>query len=258
MVSSMPDSAVYLYAVAAERPELAGVTGVSGSPVRTVEYAGLVAVVGTVPLGEYGERPLRDNLEDLRWLETTARAHHAVVELVAGRATTAPVRLATVFHDDTRVADLLARRRAELEAALARLTGRSEWGVKVYADPHASTEAEAPVPDGPDPGTTYLLRRRSQRDGREASARLAAESAEEIHRELASHAAAERRHRPQDPKLTGHAGEMVLNAAYLVDDRRRAEFVETAEALGVRGPGTSVEVTGPWPAYSFVSLEDSP
>jgi hypothetical protein len=78
---------------------------------------------------------------------------------------------------------------------------------------------------------------------------------EEIHRELASYAAAERRHRPQDPKLSGHAGEMVLNAAYLVDDRCGAAFVEAAEALGVRAPGASLEVTGPWPAYSFVSLE---
>jgi hypothetical protein len=249
------DTAVYLYAVAAEQPELTGVDGVSETPVRTVTHAGLVAVVGTVPLTEYGEQALRDNFEDLRWLEAAARAHHAVVAEVAHRTATAPVRLATVFRDDSRVTELLDQRRTELEAALALVSGRSEWGVKVYADAPVSSASVEPEADGPNPGTTYLLRRRSQRDSREDAARRTAAQAQEIHRELASHAAAERRHPPQDPKLSGHTGEMVLNAAYLVDDRRASAFVQAAEVR--RAPGVTIETTGPWPAYSFVSLESS-
>src|SRR5262245_51269756 len=102
-------TAVYLYAVTRgpDRPVPAGLTGVSGTPVRTVEHAGLTAVVSSVPLAEYGADALRDNLEDLVWLERTARAHHAVVMAVAQVAATAPVRLTTIFHDGRRVAGLL-------------------------------------------------------------------------------------------------------------------------------------------------------
>ena len=45
-----------------------------------------------------------------------------------------PFRLATVYFDDGRVRSLLRERADGLRAALACVTGRSEWGVKAYAD----------------------------------------------------------------------------------------------------------------------------
>jgi hypothetical protein len=108
--------------------------------VRTIECAGLVACVSTVPLDRFGAEPLRRSLEDLDWLSDTARAHHGVVEAVVAAAPTAPVRLVTVYSDDDQVRDLLHRRRADFLDVLSRVTGRQEWGVKAYV---------VPVPDSP-------------------------------------------------------------------------------------------------------------
>jgi hypothetical protein len=83
------DTATYLYAITSATGDLTladlkGLTGVGGGPVRSVVHEDLLALVGTVPQEAFGEAALRRNLEDLAWLEATARAHHAVVD-AAGR-----------------------------------------------------------------------------------------------------------------------------------------------------------------------------
>ena len=82
--------ASYAYAVARsfDPAQLAGVRGVDGADVRLVRYRDLVAVVSPVPLTEFDEAALRTKLESLPWLEATARAHHAVVDVVAASSVT--------------------------------------------------------------------------------------------------------------------------------------------------------------------------
>ncbi|MGP3956719.1 GvpL/GvpF family gas vesicle protein [Nonomuraea sp. 3N208] len=266
----MTDTAVYLYAVTNARHPVAGeVAGVSGSPVRMVSHSGLAAVVSTVPLSEYGEQALRENLEDLGWLESVARTHHAVVRTVAELGPTAPVRLATVFHDDGRVRELLEERRAGIKHALSRVTGRSEWGIKVYgtaptgspANDHQASPSPPTVPEAafsraqrPGPGVAYLRRRSAQRRQREDVTQALAGRAEQVHARLAPHAIASHRHRLQDRRLSGHDGVMVLNAAYLIEDPHA--FTEAAADVAAQWGDVRIEVTGPWPAYSFTTIEE--
>jgi hypothetical protein len=129
--------ASYAYAVARsfDPARLAGVRGVDGAEVRLVEFRDLVAVVSPVPLAEFDEAALRTKLEWLPWLEATARAHHAVVDAVAASSVTLPLRLATVYRGDERVTEVLRQGHRRFRAALDRLAGRVELGVKVSTDP---------------------------------------------------------------------------------------------------------------------------
>ncbi|WP_174567468.1 GvpL/GvpF family gas vesicle protein, partial [Actinomadura kijaniata] len=113
-------SAVYLYGVARglDPKVLEGVTGVGGAPVRPVRAGELTALVSTVDQGEFGEEALRVNLEDLTFLEATARAHHQVVDLAAHAAPTAPVRIATLYRDDARIVEVLTRGRQQFTQVL--------------------------------------------------------------------------------------------------------------------------------------------
>ncbi|MEU8168491.1 GvpL/GvpF family gas vesicle protein [Micromonospora sp. NPDC049004] len=240
-----------------DRVALATVAGMGGVPVRAVSAAGLVAVVSTAPLDEYGEEPLRRNLEDLVWLERAARTHHAVVEALARQGPVVPARLATVHTDDGRVAASLAARRAELSATLARLTGRGEWGVKGYLVPGASAPSVAGVGGG-GVGTAYLRRRRAQLTAREEHQQVASAAADAVHVALCEVAVAGRRHAPQDRRLSGVPAPMALNGAYLVDTAALPRFTDLVGSLGSRHPGLRLELTGPWPAYSFVAERPEP
>ncbi|WP_326824298.1 GvpL/GvpF family gas vesicle protein [Streptosporangium sp. NBC_01756] len=252
----MTEVGTYVYAITREPhgSPPAELTGVGGAPVRTVEHAGLVAYVSTVPLEEFGEEPLRRSLEDLDWIGHTARAHNHVVEAVAETVPTAPVRLVTVYTSEEQVSELLARRHDDFVAVLSRVVGRREWGVKAYAEQEAaapSTEEESV--GGESPGTAYLKRRQASLHNQKDAQRHTVAQAERVHAALAAVAAASLRHRPQDPELSGRAEWMVLNGAYLVDDDRVDEFTAALDAL--RGQGIDLELTGPWAPYSFTALD---
>jgi hypothetical protein len=256
--ASQPEG-VYVYGVIRSLPEgvLKDLRGVSDLPVRLVEQDGLAALASTVSLAEFGEEALRRNLEDLGWLEATARAHHAVVDSTAVYTTVVPLGLVTVYRSEERVREALRDRKEEFTAALERLTGRTEWGVKVYAD---IRQPEASAPNGGEessasPGMAYLQRRLTQRNTAEEERRKAVAVAEYIHSRLCDLAVATRLHRPQDPQLSGEQGWMLLNAAYLVDDGRSREFRDAIAHLSRLHAGMRVRFTGPWAPYSFAVEE---
>jgi hypothetical protein len=253
----VPDEAVYVYAISRGHVEHP-MRGVGDAPVRVVEQGGLIALVSTVGLADFGEEALRNHLEDLAWLESTARAHHTVVDIVAAAAPALPLRLATVYRNDQRVREVLEDRRGEFVGALDRIAGRTEWGVKGYADLDefaTNTAADADTAAG-SPGTSYLRRRQAERRDEEHARHEAAIFAERIDAELRGIAVAGRLHPPQDPQLSGHHGLMLLNAAYLVDDERAGEFRTAVTRLAERRPGVRLELTGPWAPYSFAAEEE--
>lgn len=259
----MGDAGSYVYGIAwqLDRGVLADLAAVAGAPVRTLEEAGLVALLSTVGWDDFGEDALRQNLEDLGWLEATARAHHRVVDRAAAGGPVVPLGLATVYYGDQRVRELLADNAGAFAAVLERLTGRVEWGVKAYADPDshepaAGGEAGASSPSGP--GADYLRRRRDRRRHLEEAKASATERADRVHQTLRGLATATRLHPPQDPGLTGRSGWMLLNGSYLVDVARRAEFTALVHRLAEEPEALDVELTGPWAPYSFAALAEGP
>jgi hypothetical protein len=257
------DSAAWVYAATATIPPvtLTGLAGVSGARVHAVRAGDLAAAVSTVSQAQFGEQPLRQHLEDLAWLERTARAHHHVIETVLDGRPGVPMRLATLYYDDTGVAAMLAARRAEITAALDRVAGRAEWGVKLYAVPHGETTPPAgaatpPGAPGLGPGAGYLKRRQAELSAREDDRREAMAVAGVMHATLAGLASAACRRPPQAAELTDAAESMVLNGTYLVQDRRSARFAAAARELAGQSPAFRLQLTGPWPPYSFTAFED--
>jgi len=265
---------VWLYAVTDETaaPPDGELTGVGADPVRPLRAAGLAALIGDVDQREFGEAALRRNLEDLDWLEQTARAHHAVIEAVGTRCPVVPMRLATVYHSDASVLTMLQDRAADLRDVLSRLAARREWGVKAFAavpdpgpnpgpDPGPDPEPPGPPGDREDPasrpGTAYLQRRRARLTTRTNAREEAMAGAQAVHAELSRLAVSTRLYPPQAPGLAGQAAPMVLNAAYLVADARADEFAAMVNDLTGRHRSVRLGLTGPWPAYSFAGAADT-
>ncbi|MER5179248.1 GvpL/GvpF family gas vesicle protein [Streptomyces sp. NPDC002896] len=250
----------YVYAVCRplEAPLQAELTGVAGSPPKLLRHGDLVAVVSAVPEGEFAEEPLRAHLEDLDWLSDTARAHESVIAALTTVTSPLPLRLATVFRDDSGVRTMMEAEGERLHTALERIAGRVEWGVKVYVDP----EKSAPQDQAPEPapkaatGRDYLRRKRAARERQDNTWERAENFARRLHEHLSRHAWATRLHPPQNPALSRAPGRNVLNAAYLVDRSHSEEFVELVDRTKDEEPGLRVELTGPWAAYSFSSLDD--
>ncbi|MFH9861438.1 GvpL/GvpF family gas vesicle protein [Streptomyces sp. NPDC017202] len=252
-----------------------------GGPLRILGAGPLRLVVQDVPVAAFGEEALARRLNRPDELERCARAHHRAVETAARGGAAVPLPMTTLYLDDHNAVRAVTAREAPLRALLDRLRGRSEWAVKVYGAGPARTSGAAgdggpadsgpadsgpadsgpadsgPADGGPADGRSYLsrvsTRRRTEREARET----ALARAHAVDRELRRYAVAATRHRPQSEQLTGRSVPQLLNAAYLVDDGRRADFLE-AVRRPARADGTALEITlsGPWIPYSFARLDE--
>ncbi len=248
----------YVYGVveAADSRELPAAPGVDpDQPLTTVLAGELAAVVSAVRLAEFDEQPLREHLRDMDWVETVARRHEEVLETLAAGCSVLPMRLCSIYRDADGVRAMLARESAALRETLGRLSGRSEWGVKVFSVAAAADRGPSRPAAGPATGSEYLQQQSDSQRRRASSDEARGAACESLHARLSAISAAALALPLQRPEVTGHDGEMVFNGAYLVDNAAVAGFHEAVEALQheLEPRGIALHATGPWPAYNFVS-----
>jgi hypothetical protein len=264
--------------------DLSWLTGVGEAKVRTATCSGLTALVSDVSIAEFGEAALRENLENLDWLDEVAREHHYVIDAAVRMFPLLPVRLATVYTGDDALRAALAEHNAQLLDALHRVGGRVEWGVKAYTapEPGNAPASEAGQGRGPGPqpdetgggpadgaadrdagpstgggaGLAYLRRRRSQLNAAREAKVAAVSGAQAVHAGLSVKAADTRLHPPQTAVLSGVRQPMLLNAAYLLEPGDGVSFTAAVAGQAAAHPELRIELTGPWPPYSFVGDND--
>jgi hypothetical protein len=206
----------------------------------------LRAITRKVPEEEYGEEALKRNLNDLAWLERVAREHEATIERALADGPVVPVSLCTIYRSEEQVDEMLRERADQFRDALKRLAGTAEWGVKVLVDPAAlGGDDEVPAPSS---GLAYIERKRRQARAKAEAEALVATTVREIHDRVSALAIGSTILPAQNRTLSGHEGEMVMNAAYLVPHERVDEL---RAAIADVPPAFSVQLTGPWPAYNF-------
>ena len=195
--------------------------------VRQGELAALTSTVG------FTEESLQASLEELAELESIARAHERVLDDALRRGPVVPFRIATLYESREHVREMLAAERTPLVAALRRLRGKAEWGVKAYA-PAAPASAAPPAS-----GADYLARKTA---GRHAAEEVDA-AVDAVHERLRAQASGAVLNPARDRG-------MLLNAAYLVADADVPVFRALVSELSGRHR-IPLQLTGPWPAFHF-------
>jgi Gas vesicle synthesis protein GvpL/GvpF len=259
-MTSSPDTATYLYCLvhADRQPSVARAPrGLPGTGGLRVLPAGekLWLVAADAPLARYGSGPVERGLRDLEWVAVRGAAHARVVEHFARRLTTLPMKLFTLFTGDERAVAHVRGTEARVRRVLARVEGCEEWGVRVRLDPAlARRRAQRRLPPSAPPrraGTRFLLAKKRQLDAAREVLREGRAAVEEVFEALAALAAATRRR----PATELDGSRLVLDVALLVDAGRLRPFKHAvrraASTLAARG--YRLTLTGPWPAYNFVS-----
>lgn len=263
MTTHPETTATYVYCLvrSPEAPSLhsapEGMPGTSG--LRLIPVAdGFWLAAADAPLSAYGSDEIERRLSDLDWVSERALAHEAMVEHFsmqgAALGTVLPMKLFTLFHGDERAAAQIRERREEIERVLDRIAGRVEWGVRVhFREDEARRQAltAAQNESRPASGTSFLLRKKAEKESARNLAGQARIEAESAYDELARHAAEARRREP----APGEAGaRLLLDAAFLVPsgDGEDFEAVVRLQAERLAGHSCEVTLTGPWPPYNFL------
>jgi hypothetical protein len=225
--------------------------GIEGRPVEPIRHGGLAVLASEVPAERYSDEALRRRLEDLETVEALARSHDAVLDAALRAGDVLPFRMCTLYETPEAVVAALGREAGRFAETLERLRGKAEWGVKAFVKPRAEAAAGGRAASG----TEYLARRRAERQAVAEGADALETAAADIHARLADRASAAVMARLQDRRLSGRSEEMILNGAYLVPRTDAADFSALVVSLAERYAehGLELTLTGPWPAYHFVT-----
>jgi len=245
-------TALYAYAVtwADLRYPVDGPALTSGRRIDLIRQDDLGLLVSPVTPDELRVDP--DDLSETGRLAVLARGHDGVVRAAADGGPVLPLRFGTVVPDEDAARTLLRTHAASAGEQLRRIDTAREWGVRLLRTLPAGGE---PALAGGAPrsglsGTEYLARRREALQREEDLTRTAGACAERLQDVLAAHVA-------ESLRRGGSPGSsLLLDMAYLVPAGTETEFLgqvrQLTEDLAPRGP--TLELTGPWPPYSFVAL----
>ena len=245
---------VYVYCAVEGSPEALPTAGMpDGGPPRTLPLMGAVSlIVSNVPAARYNASSLEPKLADLDWVAVAGAAHHAVVDAFAEAGfVVLPFRLFTIFSHEGTALDTFKGALPAMARAFDRVRGRQEWVLRI-GKPDPTRAPGAPTGNAPASSGTGFLRAKADAR-REALARAErvkhdARTSFEALAELADAATS----RPVDP-----AGSLLCDGALLVPPSRMEAVRETLTRSAERllREGCAVSLTGPWPPYSFASMD---
>lgn len=255
-----PAPAIYVYALvrSARAPRLgrlpAGLPG--AGPARAVACGeGIFAVVADAPLEQYAGPVIEAHLRDLDWVADRALGHEAVVEALADKLPTVPMKLFTLFTDEARARAELVRDRPRLLRLFDRIAGAAEFGLRVSFDEigaRRAARAEARTESKGQGGTAFLLQKKKQKDVARQLLHRAQGDVDALHAQLARLARASLRRPPGQAEV---GARILLEAAFLVGDGGRKRFLQEVARRhkALAAAGYTVQLSGPWPAYTFVA-----
>ncbi|HTE86308.1 MAG TPA: GvpL/GvpF family gas vesicle protein [Dehalococcoidia bacterium] len=240
-------------------------------PLFAIEGAKLVAAVSRVQRETFSEEGLNELLTDLPRLAPYAIRHEqAIRDLFHAAPALLPMTFGSVYLSNSRIRRMLAEHATDFRMRLDRLRGRQEWEMKVFQRPAALLAAaaasaaqrpEASRPNNvtdatPGPGKAYLLQRLQERWSVEEAGRMTAAMLRSIQARLATVSSATRIENSEGASADNI--DLVCRLAVLVPSSRSGDLQTLTDDLQreFEPLGLSLELSGPWPAYSFVGGDD--
>lgn len=215
---------LYVYAFAERPATLPEVDGIGGSGLAVEPVGDIDAVVSDVDGESVGAS------------EEAILAHARVVEALAERCDAVlPARFGRGYADAESLRRAAAPRVGDLREALELVRGSVELGIRVLAPARPQRRGATAS------GREYMVTRLEAR-------RRAEQVAEQLDAPLGAIARAGTRSVSVTPQL-------LLTAAYLVDRADVDRFRATVERLQHEHPDLTIACTGPWPPYSFATVE---
>jgi hypothetical protein len=250
----------YLYCLVrgSRKPVLRRVTGglPDGGPTRALDAGeALWLIVCDVDDAMYDERAIAAGLQDLEWVSRRAIEHERIVEQFLSAPAVLPMQLFAIFTTDARAIEYVKKNRRRIDRVLKRIDGHVEWGLRLTWDEQAARAGveKAHRPRGATGGAAYLARKRDLRDVNRVQLAAARAEATRVFKDLSRHATDAVRRTSTEQAAPG--SRLLLDAAYLVPAKRGTAF-KTAlrqRARGLHASGLAVSLTGPWPAYNFIT-----
>ena len=237
-------------------------------PIQLFPCNKIAALVSTVPLEEFGESSLAENLKNTEWAKEKIWAHERVLESVMDSQTVIPLKFGTIFLSEGRLGKVLADSYHEFLALFGRLGGHLEWAVKIYGDSeglkahvqrtNARVQEAASERAGKPAGVAYLLQKKVETALGEGVAVEKGKRFQEIFNRLSVYASEGKLGGLSPRELTGKEKPMIFNGIFLVAKSQLGEFTQEVTRLQkeMSDLDWEFEQVGPFPPYNFSELSE--
>jgi hypothetical protein len=241
-----------------------GVDGRDSLAVATCQD--LAAVWSLVPVEDFSGPEAEERLQDLTWIGPRVIRHQEVVAGVMRYSPVLPVRFGTIFASLANLEKVLQRHSDTIGGFLTRLADQEEWAVKGMLD-RAGAKAEllslklareAESLEALSPGKRYFEEQRLRAACDQELQQWLQKVCREVWADLRDYAGELQERRLLSREITGSDQDMVWNWALLIPRQAVLGFQALIQELNAQYalPGLRLEVTGPWPPYSFCPALD--
>jgi hypothetical protein len=208
------------------------VPGVSGATVRILKVDSVSVLVS--------------DCEAVPATQENMLAHAAVVRSVCTRTTPVPFRFG-ILATEPQLRSFITSNKVAIAKKLAHLSGCVEMNLKTVWQSSNVAPVQPDQPAGP--GTTFLMEKRRELLGDEQTAAQRAELSALLRDELGDLI--------KEEKFSLQASEKAVPARvfHLVDVSKIKEYRAKVQELRENLPELQLEVSGPWPPYSFANIE---
>lgn len=236
---------IYLYGITRHAPKKpVRAQGVDGQAAVQPRPCGEVTCwISRVDRREFADN-LSANMENLEWLAAAGVRHQRVVADIAAQGTILPARFGTVFLSEKSLEGDMKKKKRALTETFLLVSDADEWGVKVFAHPQAQAAALTASS-----GADYLRKKAAvvKQKGRVLDDKEIEAFAVSLAR-LAQGMA-------PGGKVTSGQRDLEWSASILLKRNRKKEMQALLNRFAKKWRDRKrIECTGPWPAYSFVSM----
>ena len=260
----MKNDLIYVYCISNNPPGLT--RDMEPNVVKSLKIDKFYVIVKFVSESEFSEENFKKNLSDIQWVELNTREHISVISLIMESGTVIPFNFGTIYNSEASLKKFVTNYSGSLIENFDNLAGKEEWSVKIYCDrkvlckqiDELSEKAAALEKQilASSPGKAFLLEKKKTELTKNEIDRLCKKYGQEYYDKfkILSEATFLNNLLPKD--IAGREDSMILNASFLISKNKLAEFKNTVDVLKKKdvNSGFFIDATGPWPLFSFISI----
>ena len=262
----MINDLIYVYCISDKLPE-PGIE-IASNELNMLTVNNFIVFFKHVSESEFSEENLKKNISDIQWLEINARDHFRIISSIMENCNVIPFKFGTIYTSPDSLTKFITDYSDSLVVNFDFVRGKEEWTIKIYCDRGALSKQidelseEAAVMEkqimASSPGKAFLLKRKKNDLVENEMDRLCNQYGQEYYDIFKELSESDRLNNLLPKEFTGRVETMILNTTFLVRKDKVAEFINTADDLRKRdeNSGFFIEVTGPWPPFSFISIKE--
>lgn len=225
------------------------------------------AIVCELDETDYSEEALQERMNnDMEWLQEKAMHHHEALLVLHSQYTLIPMKFCTIYKNIENLAGKMEKSQEDIHQLFAKLKGNQEWNLKIYCDDsvlkehvmshNATIAAKQEEISQLSPGKQFFQKRKLdlwvQKELEEEKNKIC----RQLHEEISQLALADKVKRNWNKEVTGRNVDMSWNSVYLLQSDSVETFLQDIQEKKrvYAEHGWTLEASGPWPAYHFVSL----